>query len=978
MPQTPWLKKTKDPFESPNMSKSFDNSVLKETQITPVAAARSKTAHGIFEQLRKNHAVVQEFEVLDGIVVDEADVQDHSTSSLKLNDRILKQNDTFDSTLSHDTPSHRIPFDATQKDILPPSDTLAVSEGNIVSILDTQSSTQKDLHSTWESQEKMAPMLKDTQVIDTSNMPTSTQADDDYKSMTKEYLLGGTSQLGPTQIIEKSTQTIQGTPNQKFIQVPGTAEREIASINASRLPKRHDLTDPENSQIIESSFSNIKSQNGDEEDNDEGSAFPNNLLFDTLERLTPKRKKNSSESISFSPGKQNVSTPKEKEFLSSEVTEELTDIEDERALDFKEARHSKTKRTLSSLDKMQEQNKHIGSNFLSPRKPNYSQNADFMFSQQSFKGSPTRRTLFDGNEAEEEIHSDYEKQQTLDTNSRTSSLSDLLENHDVIFDSFQSPPSKDLRVSNKFNIDLGQKDDIHRKEKCEDYILSQADVINKAAVWVKIGSKIIPGNIVDFDGTSVDVSDGADVFRIREMNILGLLDIKIGDVIKWKSLKRRTCIVTGLAFDETASTDNTDIQCSRGFSTVYLKEYKKGLDFEKAEEKKVGLNEIYLSGTLFRCPTRSKLFNDTEFFKNYLFQVKETLGLTSKHQNNDYGVFSGCLFAITGTTDKNGKEILDLKAEIDSNGGKILENGFRPFFLDSNTQLVDSEHNLQLTPKDTLDTFSFAAIISNGVVRTPKYLEALALGWPVLGHEFIGDCLKDSKTFSRWKAYLLPAGKTKQVSGLKSIEISSFINNFEAGKNLCSQLRANNYKMNGMRLLVIQDGDQVKAGVVEFLAYCFGVRSLDKPANYLEAVSIIEKYHTSNGCSNDCECALYDDKTIKKITVSLDLAYEKIDDQNRDYHQTEGVVSETKTKKRRFYSQDLITTRRRRTVKKINYNEDSDDEPEIKSKRSKSLSKPLTKNLPQSKRSRIQLLNWEWMTEVIVSGEVWPPSGNYN
>ncbi|AOA63229.1 DNA repair protein [Komagataella phaffii CBS 7435] len=977
MPQTPWLKKTKDPFESPNMSKSFDNSVLKETQVTPVPAARSKTAHGIFEQLRKNHAVVQEFEVLDGIVVDGVDMEDQSTSSLKLNDRSLKQNDTFDSTLSHDTPRHRIPFDATQKDILPSSDTLAVSEKDIVPILDTQSSTQKDSHSNWESQEKLGPMLKDTQVIDTSNMPTSTQADDGHKYMTKEYLLGGASQLAPTQVIEKSTQNIHGTPNQKFIQVPGTAEREIASTNASRFSRRHELTDPENSQIIESSFSNIKSQNGDEEENDEASAFPNNLLFDTLERLTPKRNKSGSGSTSFSPGKQNVSTPKEKEFLSSEVTEELTDIEDERALNFKHARHLKAQQTPSSFDKMEEQNKHIGSNYLSPRKPNYSQNADFMFSQQSFKGSPTRRNLFDANEVEEEIHSDYEKHQTLDTNSRTSSLSDLIENHDVIFDSFQSPQSKDLRVSNKFDIELGQKEVIHRKEKHEDYILSQTDIANKAAVWVRIGSKIIPGNIVDFAGTSVDVSDGVDVFRIREMNVLGILDIKIGDVIKWKSLKRRTCIVTGLAFKGSIASDNTDIQCARGFNTVYLKEHKKGVDLEKDEEKKVNLNEIYLSGTLFRCPTRSKLFNDTDFFKDYLCQVKESLGLTSKYLNNDHGVFSGCLFAITGTTDKKGKEILDLKAEIDSNGGKILENGFRPFLLDSRTQFIDSEHNLQLTPKDSLDSFSFAAIISNGVVRTPKYLEALALGWPVLGHEFIGDCLKDSKTFSRWKAYLLPAGKTKLVSGLKSIEISRFINNFEAGKSLVSQLRANNYKMNGMRLLVIQDGDQVKAGVVEFLAYCFGVKSLDKPANYEEALSIIEKYHPSNGREDKCECALYDDKTIKEITGALNLAYDKIDNQTPN-DQTEELASGATTKKRGIDSQDLITTRRRRTVKKINYNEDSDDEPEIKSKRSKSVSKLQARNLPESKRTRIQLLNWEWMTEVIVSGEVWPPSGNYN
>lgn len=43
--------------------------------------------------------------------------------------------------------------------------------------------------------------------------------------------------------------------------------------------------------------------------------------------------------------------------------------------------------------------------------------------------------------------------------------------------------------------------------------------------------------------------------------------------------------------------------------------------------------------------------------------------------------------------------------------------------------------------------YRFAAVLANEATRTPKYLEALCLGYPCLSTQFISDCLQDGFFF---------------------------------------------------------------------------------------------------------------------------------------------------------------------------------------------------------------------------------------
>lgn len=81
--------------------------------------------------------------------------------------------------------------------------------------------------------------------------------------------------------------------------------------------------------------------------------------------------------------------------------------------------------------------------------------------------------------------------------------------------------------------------------------------------------------------------------------------------------------------------------------------------------------------------------------------------------------------------------------------------------------------------------YRFAAVVANDATRTPKYLEALTLGFPCLSFQFIDDCLAERRLLSNWSDYLLSAGTSTVLGEVqRSLNILTFHSLWLEGKSL--------------------------------------------------------------------------------------------------------------------------------------------------------------------------------------------------
>lgn len=111
-------------------------------------------------------------------------------------------------------------------------------------------------------------------------------------------------------------------------------------------------------------------------------------------------------------------------------------------------------------------------------------------------------------------------------------------------------------------------------------------------------------------------------------------------------------------------------------------------------------------------------------------------------------VFEGCIFLVTSTEDKPNERTQLINA-ITAGGGTIYEDFVSLFQWDNGEPTVNSK---ALGKR-------FGCVISNSHTRTPKYLQALSMGWPCLNTAFVNDVLGGTAILNDWPAYLLPRGQ---------------------------------------------------------------------------------------------------------------------------------------------------------------------------------------------------------------------------
>lgn len=382
--------------------------------------------------------------------------------------------------------------------------------------------------------------------------------------------------------------------------------------------------------------------------------------------------------------------------------------------------------------------------------------------------------------------------------------------------------------------------------------LTEKDIMFKDSVWSLTNTRYFPGLILNLGkkGLVVKFSEGP-----TEINGgIFPLDIQIGDHVKFE---RFTYLVTGL---ECVLQDFNDdvIRCMRGYDTVLVKRIKgkgKNMKIDNTEEK-IPLADIHIENeewhkrprVLNEIKAKRSTLNQSEQLKRVLpktYEEELVLSTPKKPKYSTTGIFVGCIFVITGDVDKS-----SLTKSIVVNGGTVIEDGF--------SSMIDFENGVPSS--DAFKDFSFAALITKKYLRSPKYLETVALGWPLLSQEFVYDCISRNHLIHKISPYLLPSGESSKLKGVvKSCDVFAFLQNWSLGHDLSGQLQNNTILLS--RNVFICSKKNIE--ITQFLFKILGCKTvvIVPITNYSNLINTV----TEN--FNDGEILIYHDKLgdIKSI-----------------------------------------------------------------------------------------------------------------
>ena len=412
---------------------------------------------------------------------------------------------------------------------------------------------------------------------------------------------------------------------------------------------------------------------------------------------------------------------------------------------------------------------------------------------------------------------------------------------------------------------------ILRQEKSN--TLTEDDIINHDSVWAIYNLKMYTGKIVAkyIEDLNIEFYEGT--YNIKNVD-LNVLDIRIGDTVNIKG-NRHKYIVTGLS---TLTTNGGgDIKCMRGYNVVYLRRCQQKPNSGKlSKEISVILSDCFMELSDWIIHQQKfkliignyNIFNDEGILlpstpkKLQKYKLPSTPLKSIKYTNNnnnnnnseiikpnsnslvaesESGLFQGMIFCITSI---DGDRKLQLKSMIETNGGILWDKEIHELFLYHERERERKRKRKQEQPLrkgseisislylscdlEIVETFNFIALISNNFCRSAKYLQALALGWPIISDIYIDDCLKNNHYKSKWINYLLPSGLSKKLNTIKSIDIFKFKQNYDMGKKLIDQFNNNHHVFQGLNILILQNKsiNYNSMETCKFIFYAFGAKSL--------------------------------------------------------------------------------------------------------------------------------------------------------
>ncbi|KAJ4411248.1 radiation sensitive protein rad9 [Neurospora sp. IMI 360204] len=183
-------------------------------------------------------------------------------------------------------------------------------------------------------------------------------------------------------------------------------------------------------------------------------------------------------------------------------------------------------------------------------------------------------------------------------------------------------------------------------------------------------------------------------------------------------------------------------------------------------------DELSVSGATI--PT---LDHSVRMSRSSLLKPSRASSMTAPAQRGSK-IFEGMAFAISFQSRRTGESADQYKARMEtaSNferrikqaGGRILDNGFDELFEPIPVQPAASTDKTHSSPpsdgtNDLLNSSGnstgFTALIADGHSRKVKYMQALALGLPILASRWVLTCLS-SNSIIDWSPYLLAAGQS--------------------------------------------------------------------------------------------------------------------------------------------------------------------------------------------------------------------------
>lgn len=407
--------------------------------------------------------------------------------------------------------------------------------------------------------------------------------------------------------------------------------------------------------------------------------------------------------------------------------------------------------------------------------------------------------------------------------------------------------------------------------------LSEKDVVCSNSVWALSKFKLYSGRLNKWgpEFLLIDFEEGSYLTRNEDIY---MLDIRIGDIINIKSSRHKFTVV-GLKLQR----GEASICCMRGYNYAILQRIAKNKVFKKIQvriadcymelpewiqhqqkfgllvsevdrEAKVGANKP-TSATLNRTPTRKNTRCSSYDRSNPTSSPlrKRNILLDLNDAQIKSGIFSGMIFCPTFGKNFEDVEREELNVLIKNNGGVVLEGGLRTVFE------YDRTDDERLSIKsDILGQYIFGAVLSNNYCRSAKYLEGLALGWPILSVTFITDCIRDEKRLLDWPAYLLPAGYSSILKCVKSLDIFGFRKNYEQNRKLSQQIFNNSHILKDYSIFVVGTFDEETFELCKFIFHTFGAKSLD-------ICYTMEEMLRKIGNSLDTPCLIYDhDNSVVK------------------------------------------------------------------------------------------------------------------
>lgn len=364
---------------------------------------------------------------------------------------------------------------------------------------------------------------------------------------------------------------------------------------------------------------------------------------------------------------------------------------------------------------------------------------------------------------------------------------------------------------------------------------------NDRSVWAFFQFRYYPAKVlrpIDLLHTLVEFYDWCQK-EMRNTDLF-VLDVRIGDNLR-TFMAPSEFVVTKLSIS-----DEAPFKCVRGFDTLHLS--KKGKhNVAAGGDLTVSLSTCYMEPDDWALHQLrfQLLYEGVDLVQRDYGVIQPLLNLLDSSQKTEHTVpviepktksprksklersesfrfapiFEGHVFFITSMGPERKRT---LKRTIEERGGLVYESEISKFV---SFEVSDSYH-LKIVLQQ-FEGIKFGAFLSDGHSRSAKYLQALALGWPILAENFVKLAIEDETILENWQVFLLPAGQSFYTKNLKSQDVFRFRNNFENGFGLNDQLSNNSSLMASLNVLIFQKRqDKQTLKMCEFIFHAYGAQTL--------------------------------------------------------------------------------------------------------------------------------------------------------